>query len=256
MKDLNLATPDGLRGENIDQREVAHYDSIAQTWWDPTGPFWPLHKLNALRVSYLRKQLCLEFDRDPSAPQPLSGLSVLDIGCGGGILSESMARLGATVHGIDVVSRNIHVATEHARAENLQIEYELADLSRLESRPRIYDIVLNMEVIEHVPDYEKFLIDSASLVAPDGVMAVATINRNWLSWLTAIVGAEYILRWLPMGTHRWGKFVKPEEVNRVFQATSLQKFSSTGVRVNPLNHHFSFSRRMTVNYMLLARKVR
>lgn len=255
---MNITNPplptSDIRGQNIDPSEVEHYKKLADTWWDPTGPFWPLHRLNTLRVHFLKQRLCREFGRDAEASKPLKGLTILDIGCGGGILSESMAVLGATVHGIDVVQRNIAVADAHSAARGLEVEYETVNINQLKSRARIYDVVLNMEVIEHVPDYSQFLRDTVCLLAPGGIMAVATINRNLISWLFAIVGAEYVLGWLPMGTHRWQKFVKPDEVIHILREETLEIRESSGVSVNPFNRKFKLSDQMWVNYMLLARK--
>jgi len=195
----------------IDAREVDFYTRMAETWWDREGPFWPLHKLNELRTTYIVDKLCRHFDRDASVGKPLMGLRVLDVGCGGGILSESMAKLGAEVVGIDVVEKNIAIASLHAGQQGLSIDYRLAPASSLADSGAQFDVVLNMEVVEHVADVDAFMRDCCRLVSDTGVMFVATINRNLLSWLFAIIGAEYILRWLPRGTHRRGWFRKPVE---------------------------------------------
>ena len=198
--------------DNVDPEEAARYAALASTWWDPRGPFWPLHRLNALRTEYLRQELSRMFAREPGKNTPLAGLEVLDVGCGGGILSESMARLGARVHGIDVVERNIAIAAGHAADSGLEVRYETCTVSSLVARGLAYDVVLNMEVVEHVPDVKAFMADCAHLVKPGGAMAVATINRTPRAWLFAIFGAEYVLRWLPRGTHQWRRFVTPLEV--------------------------------------------
>ncbi len=239
---------------NVDPREVAYYEGLAATWWDRSGPFWPLHRLNALRTRYLRDVLARLFGRDPTLHEPLLGLSMLDVGCGGGILSESMAQLGAEVHGIEVVQKNVEIARTHARDSGLTVRYETIPASELVRRGAQYDVVLNMEVVEHVPDVPAFMRDCAQLVRPGGVMAVATINRNALSWLFAIVGAEYVLGWLPRGTHRWDRFVKPAEVEQLLARDGLEVVARTGVRVNPFNRHFALTSLMAVNYMLVARR--
>jgi 2-polyprenyl-6-hydroxyphenyl methylase/3-demethylubiquinone-9 3-methyltransferase len=176
------------------------------------------------------------------------------VGCGGGILAESMARLGARVHGIDVVARNIAIAAGHARGSGLDICYETVTVTDIAARGLGYDVVLNMEVVEHVPDVEAFMADCARLVKPGGVMAVATINRTAKAWLFAIVGAEYVLRWLPRGTHRWRRFVTPFEVSRLLSAGGLHTVASTGVRVNPFTRQMALTRSLAVNFMLLARR--
>lgn len=240
--------------ENIDPQEVAYYEQLASTWWDRQGPFWPLHRLNELRTAYLRVELAEAFDRDLDHAAPLHGLDVLDVGCGGGILSESMARLGASVHGVDVVERNIAIARKHARDSNLDVRYDTISTNELAQRGVSYDVVLNMEVVEHVPDVPMFMDECARLLRPEGVMSVATINRNALSWLFAIVGAEYILRWLPRGTHRWRQFVTPEEIEVLLAQRGVDVYATTGVRVNPFNRHFALTKNLLVNYMLLARR--
>ncbi len=236
----------------IDPREVAFYTELADAWWDRAGPFWPLHRLNELRVQYIRQRLCEHFERDPESMYPLQGLRVLDVGCGGGILSESMAKLGATVTGIDVVEKNIGIATVHASNQGLVIDYRLSPASTLADAGEHYDVVLNMEVVEHVADLDAFMTDCCRLVADNGVMFVATINRTLFSWLFAIVGAEYILRWLPRGTHRWDWFRTPEEITERLNKGGLHVQDATGVKVNPLTRRLKITRWQAVNYMLLA----
>ena len=236
----------------VDPAEVAYYTRLADQWWDKSGPFWPLHRLNTLRVGYLKQAICRHFGRAFDTQMPLRDLTVLDIGCGGGILAESMAALGATVHAIDVVERNIRVAREHAQRTGSQVHYEQIDIAELEERGKRYDVVLNMEVVEHVADLPLFMKQCNRLVASEGILFVATINRNPISWLFAIVGAEYVLRWLPIGTHQWSRFVKPDELRAMLQQDGLIVKDSTGVRVNPFTRGFSLSRRTPVNYMLSA----
>jgi len=241
-----------MESTTIDPQEVAYYTRLADQWWDEQGKLWPLHRLNRLRVDYLRKAICRHFGRAFDTRQPLTGLSVLDIGCGGGILAESMARLGATVHGIDVVERNIHVASEHSRQAGIEVHYEYVDTADLVGRNQRYDVVLNMEVVEHVADLPAFMSQCTQLVKPEGIIFIATINRNPLSWLVAIIGAEYVLRWLPIGTHQWRRFVKPGELEAMLADNGMVVNASAGVRINPFNRKFSLTRRLPVNYMLSA----
>ena len=236
----------------IDQREVEFYARLANTWWDREGPFWPLHKLNELRTAYILDKLCQHFGRDATIDNPLDGLRVLDVGCGGGILSESMARLGAHVTGIDVVEKNIHIASLHAAQENLEIVYRLATASTLAATEDSFDVVLNMEVVEHVADVDAFLRNCCRLVSDTGVMFVATINRNLLSWLFAIVGAEMILGWLPRGTHRWSWFRTPTEIADRLGKGGLTVTDSIGVSANPINRSLRMTERTNVNYMMFA----
>ena len=245
-----------LTNTSIDPREVAHYTALADTWWDREGPFWPLHVLNELRAAYIRDKLCEHFQRAESTEQPLTGLRILDIGCGGGILSESMARLGAKVHGIDVVERNIAIARHHARQSGLEIRYQLITAESLAKQRIQYDVVLNMKVVEHVTNLPGFLRACSELVRPQGAMFVATINRNPLSWLFAIVGAEYVFRLLPRGTHQWRRFRKPAEIETQLAGENMHVVARTGVRVNPLTRHMALTDFLGVNYMLMARKQR
>ena len=236
----------------VDAREVEFYTNLAETWWDREGPFWPLHRLNELRVAYIREKLCRHFGLDANAERPLDGLRVLDVGCGGGILSESMARLGAQVTGIDVVEKNIRIASLHAADQGIEIDYRMTTASELAAASDRFDVVLNMEVVEHVADVGAFMRDCCRLTADRGVMFVATINRNPLSWLFAIVGAEYILRWLPRGTHRWSWFRKPAEIAAHLADGGLAVMDSAGVAANPFNRSLRMTRSTKVNYMLFA----
>ncbi len=240
------------RPASVDSKEVAHYAALAHTWWDRSGPFWPLHRLNELRVAFIEDRLCQHFHLDPGASRPLAGLRILDIGCGGGILSEAMASRGALVHGVDVVDKNINIARHHAEQSKLRIEYTIQTAEALAQQSQRYDVVLNMEVVEHVADLDSFLQACNRLVRPGGLQFIATINRNPLSWLVAIFGAEYVLRWLPRGTHQWRRLRKPQELEQRLKDDGLEIISRTGVRVNPLNRRMALTRLMSVNYMLVA----
>ena len=240
---------------NVDPGQAAYYRELSDKWWDTEGAFWPLHGLNNIRTRYLSRLLREHFDRPDYTTQPLQGLSVLDIGCGGGLLSEAMAHLGARVHGIDVVNRNIETARYHALQQALDIRYEYGDVDLVMGRGEQYDVVLNMEVVEHVPAPHRFLRDGASLVKPGGVMAVATINRTLLAWLFAIVGAEYVLNLLPKGTHEYDKLIKPSELARWARAAGLNVEAMIGLSYNPITKHYRLVEGdVSVNYMIRASK--
>lgn len=239
-----------LTATTIDPEEVAYFERLAHRWWDTDGPFWPLHRLNAFRVEYIRRHLAATFDRDPAAERPLEGLQILDIGCGGGILSESMAALGASVTGIEITEKNVRVAQLHAQWSGLSIDYRLMTVEDLAKAGEQFDVVLNMEVVEHVEHLADFLADCGRLVRPGGLMFVASINRTLAAYLIAIIGAERVLRWLPKGTHHYRKLVRPAQVlNGLGDWFTLK--DQTGVRVNPFNRVFSYTGWMGVNYMLL-----
>jgi 2-polyprenyl-6-hydroxyphenyl methylase/3-demethylubiquinone-9 3-methyltransferase len=241
------------RAPSVNPDEVAYFERLAHRWWDAEGPFWPLHKLNAFRVEYLRERLCLAFGRDPREQRPLEGLHLLDIGCGGGILSESMTRLGARVTGTDVTDKNIRVARMHAEWSGLDLDYRVAAAEDLCAAGEQFDAVLNMEVVEHVDGLPAFLGVCGRLVRPGGLMVVATINRTLTALVIAIFGAEYVLRWLPKGTHSYTKLVKPAEVTNAL-GDGFEVLHRTGVRVNPLDRSFHYTGFMGVNYMLLLQK--
>lgn len=239
---------------SIDPDESAYYEHLASLWWDPDGPFWPLQRLNHLRTDFLRERLAAHFQRDPASPHPLAGLRLLDIGCGGGLLSETMVKLGARVHGVDVVAKNIEVARLHAAGQNLNIDYECTTAEDLAASGRTYDAVLNMEVVEHVADLPLFLDACCALVRPGGIMLIATIDRTVWSWLGAIVLGEYVLRWLPKGTHHWRKFPRPGELAAFLRHQGFEIEPPVGVRINPFNRVFRLSRFTAINYMLTAIK--
>lgn len=246
-----MAEMDGVQAASVDPEEVARYQKLAAVWWNPDGPFWPLHVLNELRTDWIIRQLAKELRLDVSNPAVLSGMRVLDIGCGGGILAESMARRGASVVGIDVTPRNIAIARQHAEREGLQIEYRLQSLETVVDEP--FDLVLNMEVIEHVVDPQAFLALSMQQVRPGGFLCLATINRTWMAFIVAIIGAEYLLRILPRGTHQWRRFVRPRELEAPLAEAGARLVARTGVAVNPLRRKMRETGYEAVNYMLLAR---
>lgn len=237
----------------IDRKEASYYQRLAHTWWESDGPFWPLHTLNRVRIEWIVAQWR---DRYPlsDTEQPFAGLSVLDVGCGGGILSESLARLGASVHGIDVVEKNIEVARLHAESEGLDIQYDCVEAGELVTHGHQYDIVFNMEVVEHVANVDLFMAQCNALVKQGGTQFVATINRNWLSFLVAIIGAEYITGYLPKGTHQYSKLQKPQEINHYLGIGGLTEVSSQGVAVNPFKRSMRCIPLTWVNYMLMAEK--
>lgn len=240
------------KSPSVDPREVAHFQSIADTWWQPDGPFWPLHLLNKTRVQYLVDQLGVE---GASPQQPLTGLRVLDVGCGGGILAESLVRLGAEVTGVDVVERNIEIARLHATQNELTIDYRVSSVEQLQlSEERPFDVVLNMEVVEHVADLDGFMAACGALVRPGGSQVVATINRNPWAWFTAVLMAERVLRLLPVGTHHWAKLRKPSEISALLQSTGFAVSAQTGVRVDPFRRRMSLTSSMAINFMLVAQK--
>ena len=241
-----------INSPSVDVRELAHYQKLADTWWDPTGPFWPLHTLNNLRIEWIVREIRQSMPGRDQTTLPLNGLSVLDVGCGGGILSESLAQLGATVLGIDVVEKNIQVARKHAAAAELDIDYQLTTAEALKDSGQRFDVVFNMEVVEHVADLGSFMSACNALVKPDGATFIATINRNWLAWLIAIVGAEIILRWLPRGTHHYHMLRQPSEINRFLKQDQFLVQNTAGVAVNPMNRTMKITRMLWVNYMLHA----
>ena len=235
---------------SINPGEIERFNQLAATWWDPQGPIWPLHKLNAARVPFILDMLSTYMAVSPADALPLKGLVVLDVGCGAGLLSESMARLGARVTAVDPAEQNIRIAREHARRSGLDIDYRIGGVEAV-SEER-FAVVLNMEVVEHVEQLPRFMAQCCALTAPGGMQFVATINRNFLSWLVAIVGAEYVLGWLPKGTHQWSKFVTPREAAAMLAEGGLSVVEERGVVVNPIARAIKVSKFSGVNYMLAA----
>ncbi len=246
--------PGGEVSPSVDAGEIARFARLAKAWWDPRGAFRPLHKLNPVRLAFVRARAASHFGRDAKALRPLEGLEVLDIGCGGGLLCEPLARLGAKVSGIDAEPGSIAAARAHAAESGLAIDYGAATAEELASGGRRFDIVLNMEVVEHVADVQGFLAASLELLKPRGIMVVATLNRTPQSFAFAIVGAEYLLGWLPRGTHDWRKFLRPSELAAELRASGARLSELTGVRYSPLTDRFALSDDLSVNYMALVEK--
>src|SRR3712207_3805582 len=220
---------------SIDPGEIERFSRLAETWWDPRGPMAPLHKFNPVRLGFIREQACRRFGRDPKALRPFEGLTLLDIGCGGGLLSEPMRRQGFDVTGVDAAEKNVVTARLHAEQQGLEIDYRHATAEQLLAEGAgPFDVILNMEVVEHVADPGAYLRDCARLLAPDGMMIVATLNRTAKAFALAVVGAEYVLRWLPRGTHDWNKFLTPEEIRAFLAAEPVAVEGPVGVAYNPL----------------------
>lgn len=238
----------------VDASEVARFEKIARTWWDASGPMGVLHKFNPVRLQVIRDEAAKHFNRDIGTGKPLDGLSLLDIGCGGGLLCEPLTRLGAKVTGIDPAPTNVEVAKLHAGQTGLAIDYRQATVEELVARGERFDIVLSMEVVEHVADVPAFVKACCDAVKPNGLLVMATLNRTLKSFALAIVGAEYILRWLPRGTHSWDKFITPSELEKEISKHGLRIDYRGGVIFNPLMNQWKLSRDMDVNYMLSAVK--
>jgi 2-polyprenyl-6-hydroxyphenyl methylase / 3-demethylubiquinone-9 3-methyltransferase len=238
----------------LDPAEVAKFERLAGEWWDADGKFRPLHKLNPVRLGYIRDIATEHFRRDVKSGKPLSGLRVLDVGCGGGLLTEPMARLGGDVLGIDPAGANIEAARRHAGLIGLAVDYRETTAEALAASGETFDIVLAMEVVEHVPDMRGFLGACAALVKPGGLFFTATINRTPKAFALAIVGAEYLLRWLPRGTHDYSKLVRPEELEAALSGAGLSVTGKSGVRYDPFTDRWSRSDDLAVNYMMAAEK--
>lgn len=240
------------RETTVDEAEVERFARHAPDWWDPRGPMAALHKLNPVRIGYIRDQTAARFGRNAKELDCLAGLRILDIGCGGGILSEPLARLGATMVGADPADDNIMVASAHAEESGVTVDYRATTAEELVEAGERFDVVLAMEVVEHVSDVDLFVATCAKLVSPGGLLIAATLNRTLKSFALAIVGAEYVLRWLPRGTHRWDKFVSPRELERAVESSGLRVVGERGVIYNILADRWQLSSDMDVNYMLAA----
>lgn len=238
----------------IDEAEVARFAAMADEWWDPNGKFGPLHAINPVRLSFIRDQVCSHFGRGDRSIRPFEELTVADIGCGGGLLSEPAARLGARVTGLDPASDSIAAARAHAAQQGLEIDYRAERAEDLIATGAAFDVVIAMEVVEHVPDVPAFIKVAARLVKPGGLMLLSTINRTMKSYALAIVGAEFILRWLPVGTHRWDRFVTPDELSSACTGAGIIESARKGMIFNPLAGSWHLSQDTDVNYLMAAVK--
>jgi 2-polyprenyl-6-hydroxyphenyl methylase / 3-demethylubiquinone-9 3-methyltransferase len=233
---------------SINKKEVEKFSKIAEEWWNPNGKFKPLHNFNPIRIKYIKDNIIKDF-KIKSLDKPLKNISLLDIGCGGGLLSEPMCRLGANVVGIDASKKNIEVAKFHAKKNNLKINYKVASPEKLKTKIK-FDIILNMEIVEHVENIDFFLKESSKLLKKNGLMFVATLNKTLKSYVFAIVGAEYILKWLPIGTHDWEKFIKPNDLIKICKKNNLLLKKIDGMNFNLLNNNWKVSGDTSVNYIL------
>lgn len=250
------ATP-ATSGATLDQAELARFERVAAEWWNPDGQFKPLHRMNPVRVGYIRDRVSGHYGRDPLGPRPLSGLSLADVGCGGGLLSEPMARLGAAVTGIDAGAEAVQIARLHAGQRDLPIEYACMTAEDLLRTGARFDVVLALEIVEHVADRDAFLRALAGLCKPGGAVVMSTLNRTAKSFALAIVGAEYLLRWVPRGTHTWRKFVRPSELSAGLRRHGVTVRDVTGLVYDPLRGSWSLSTQdMDVNYIVFADKPR
>jgi 2-polyprenyl-6-hydroxyphenyl methylase/3-demethylubiquinone-9 3-methyltransferase len=244
----------GKRRTTIDDAEVARFAAMAHEWWNPHGKMRPLHKFNPVRLAFIRDSVCAHYGSDPKQLDCLSGFSILDVGCGGGILAEPLARLGAKVTGIDPAEENVAAARVHAENVGLKVDYRAQPIEALAESGKRFDVVVASEVVEHVTDLPLFVHHCAECVKPGGLMVVTTINRTLKSFALAIVGAEYILRWLPIGTHRWDKLVTPDELEAALKAGGLEVMDEAGIVYSPLSDQWQRDEDMDVNYMMLAHK--
>jgi len=236
-----------MKNNTINKKEIEKFTKIAEEWWDPQGKFKPLHRFNPIRISYIKKNIINTFKLNQKI-KPLKKVKILDIGCGGGLLSEPLSRLGAEVVGIDASDRNIKIAKSHAIKSNLDIKYLCSSPENFNSKTK-FDVVLNMEIVEHVQDVDFFLKSCAKLLKKNGIMFVATLNKTLKSYLFAIVGAEYVLRWLPIGTHEWDKFVKPNDLVDILKKYDLKLDSLDGMKFNPIKNEWNISSDRSVNYI-------
>ena len=231
----------------INKKEIEKFSKMAEEWWDVEGKFKPLHKFNPIRIKYIKESVIEKFKLQNNEKLPLKGINLLDIGCGGGLLSEPMSRLGATVTGIDASEKNIEIAKIHAKKSKLNINYICSSPEKIKKDK--FDVILNMEIVEHVDNVELFLKSSANLLNDKGLMFVATINKTLKSYLFAIIGAEYVLKWLPIGTHEWEKFVKPETLQNILTNSNMKLIKMDGLKYNPILDRWSLNKDTSVNYI-------
>ena len=237
-----------MKTNTINKKEIEKFSKIAEEWWDPNGKFKPLHKFNPIRISYIKENIINTFNLKNRKDNPLSGIKILDVGCGGGLLSEPLSRLGAEVFGIDASDNNIKIAKLHAKKSNLNIKYFCSSPEKFKIKNE-FDVILNMEIVEHVEDVDFFLKSCSKLLKKNGIMFVATLNKTLKSYLFAIIGAEYVLKWLPIGTHEWDKFVKPDELINFLNKFNLKLNDLKGVKFDLLNNDWKFSSDTSVNYI-------
>lgn len=242
-----------MKGNTVDKREIEKFSSLSDKWWDPLGEFKPLHEINPIRIDFIRKHVQGYYNIKEKA-DILHGLDFLDIGCGGGLLSEPLARLGGRVTAIDPSEKNIQIAKFHAEKVGLDIDYRVKSVESLSLEGRKFDVVVNMEVVEHVADVDLFLEKSCHLVKENGLMFLSTLNRTCKSYLLSIIGAEYILRWLPRGTHQWQKFLHPHEIERKFRRNSFQIIEYKGINFDLSSREWRVTENLDVNYLVVAKK--
>jgi 2-polyprenyl-6-hydroxyphenyl methylase/3-demethylubiquinone-9 3-methyltransferase len=243
-----------MRHTTVDPQEIANFDALAEQWWDPHGPMAPLHQMNPVRLTFIRDCLCRHFDRDPDSLRPLEGLRIVDVGCGGGMLAEPLARLGASVVGIDAGDNAIAIARQHAEDGGLDIDYRATTAEELADEGERFDAVVSMEVLEHVADLHSFVAAVTSLARPGGALLLATLNRTARSLAFAIVGAEYVLRWLPRGTHDWRRFIRPAELNRLLRQNGAHICQLQGVAFGVRDKSWRASADRSINYLAYSRK--
>tara|TARA_B100001027_G_scaffold204847_1_gene167283 strand:- start:295 stop:1020 length:726 start_codon:yes stop_codon:yes gene_type:complete len=238
----------------INKEEIQKFSSLAEEWWDVKGKFKPLHMFNPIRIEYITQMIKKHFNISDKKINPFNELKILDIGCGGGLISEPMARLGANVTGIDASKKNIQIAKVHSKENNLEINYINSSPEKLKEREN-FDIILNLEIIEHVEDVELYISSCSKLLKKNGLMFTATLNRTVISYLKAIIGAEYILRWLPIGTHDWNKFIRPEELEKKLSNENFKTIEVKGLEFNPFNNKWKKSNNLSVNYIICSSKI-